>query len=408
MSEMKEVYESSGYPSAARLYALLKKKGETVTHKQVEEFVASQEVAQLHRPRLTHKAEQHPITASDPQWDMQGDLIDMQKFYKDNDGYRWVLVLVDIFDRKMAAVALKNKEAATTLAGLQECFEKLGKPLKLTTDSGGEFAGVLDKYLKKEGVVHHKAEPQDHNVLGKVDRVVGTLKSMLYKTMHGKQTNRWTDHLDRIVGAYNTTPHASLGGQAPEEAGADVSSITKTRDLEYNRVLAARDKAAGKKQLEVGQWVRIMKRKELLNNRGFETRWSIKKYQIVKVDGLYFELDDGRRFRADMLHRVTPPNDPVEERKEELAEAKAEEKESRAPLAPGRAEVAGAAATRVDSQVSQEGRRNKTGQAKFEHKTENILKHKEGVSQDNVTRLLRERKPDNQLLHSKYGRINWS
>ena len=42
-----------------------------------------------------------------------------------------------------------------------------------------------------------------------------------------------------------------------------------------------------------------------------------------------------------------------------------------------------------------------------EYKTENILKHKEGVSQDNVTRSLRERKPDSQLLHPKFGKINW-
>ena len=45
--------------------------------------------------------------------------------------------------------------------------------------------------------------------------------------------------------------------------------------------------------------------------------------------------------------------------------------------------------------------------AKFNHQTEQILKHKEGVSQASLRTGLRERKPKSQLEHSEYGRINW-
>jgi len=46
-------------------------------------------------------------------------------------------------------------------------------------------------------------------------------------------------------------------------------------------------------------------------------------------------------------------------------------------------------------------------EAKQSYRSEQILKHKEGVSHSNITRQLRERKPDNQLFHSLYGQVRW-
>ena len=46
--------------------------------------------------------------------------------------------------------------------------------------------------------------------------------------------------------------------------------------------------------------------------------------------------------------------------------------------------------------------------AKFNHQTNQILKHREGVSQLNKREGLRERKPQSQLEHSEFGRINWN
>ena len=45
--------------------------------------------------------------------------------------------------------------------------------------------------------------------------------------------------------------------------------------------------------------------------------------------------------------------------------------------------------------------------AKINHKTDQIIQHKEGLSQLNRREGLRERAPQSQLEHSLFGRVNW-
>jgi len=114
-----------------------------------------------------------------------------------------------------------------------------------------------------------------------------------------------------------------------------------------------------------------MKRKEVFD-RGYEVRYSVKIFKIEKVEGNYYILDDGRKFREGSLQKVKPPAENKKEEEKPIEEIKDVAKD-----------------------------------AKFEHQTEQILKHKEGVSQVNRREGLRERKPENQLEHSLFGKVRW-
>ncbi|MDO9333712.1 MAG: hypothetical protein Q7T57_04230, partial [Dehalococcoidales bacterium] len=88
------------------------------------------------------------------------------------------------------------------------------------------------------------------------------------------------------------------------------------------------------------------------------------------------------------------------------AEERKEAPPAKPSLAPGR--VRSPTPERKAPERSAEGRSDVGRAAKFDHRTENILKHREGVSGENTREGLRTRKPDSQLLHSLYGKINWS
>jgi hypothetical protein len=366
MEQVEKIYREYGYPSHSRLWEIVKSKGITgIRQKDIVEFIKEQEVAQLHKKPA--KAHENPITTSDKQIDFQMDLLDLSKYARQNDNHNWILLVIDIFDRKVAAIPLKNKEAATTLVGLKEAFRQLGNPRRVVSDSGSEFKGAVDKFLASNSIIHYKTEPQYHNVLGVVDRMSQTLKSMIQKTITGNSSVRWIDSLPQLIQNYNDTPHSGLSGLSPQEAS---ENVTETRDLTHDKLVASKEKQTGKVKLAIGDHVRIKKTKQTVGHKGYEIRYSIKVFTIDAIDGSSYTLSDGRKFREEQLQKVKAPKvvEDVEERKEE------------------KKDVAAA--------------------AKFEHKTDQILKHKESIDQSNRREGLRERLV-NQLEHARYGKINW-
>ena len=95
----------------------------------------------------------------------------------------------------------------------------------------------------------------------------------------------------------------------------------------------------------------------------------------------------------------------VVQQKEKPAEGIKDATAVKPPLAPGR--VRSPSPEKKEPARSSEGRYDVAREAKFNHKTDQILKFKEGVDLANRRQGLRERKPQSQLEHSLFGKINW-
>jgi hypothetical protein len=75
------------------------------------------------------------------------DIVDMQKFADDNDGYKYILDVIDCFSKYAWAVPLKNKTTHTTLEALKKIIKDSGrKPEKIWSDAGG---GICEQRSKK-------------------------------------------------------------------------------------------------------------------------------------------------------------------------------------------------------------------------------------------------------------------
>ena len=75
MDRVKELYEKNGFPGVQKLWQLVIKNKLDVKYKDVQEFLKSQRVAQLHKKAVTH--ESIPITAPTKLINFQMDLLDM-------------------------------------------------------------------------------------------------------------------------------------------------------------------------------------------------------------------------------------------------------------------------------------------------------------------------------------------
>ncbi|MDR3573583.1 MAG: hypothetical protein P4L50_06970 [Anaerolineaceae bacterium] len=377
MDQVKQIWENSGYPAAARLWSLVKGKVSGVQLKDVQQFVAEQETAQLHR-KAPKDTKSHHITSAGNHLDYQADILDLQKYARNNGGMNWCLLVEDIFNRKAFAAPLKTKSPNDVLPALNEAFQKLGKPqLTLVTDNGGEFKGVVGKKLKDLHIVHHTVEVGDHRTMGLVDALSRFFKNAFHKHFTQSQNTNWTEYLPRLLDAYNNTPSTSyaLQGMTPNEAE---KRETDTRNNIYDTVM--KDKKPSK--FKIGDHVRVLKQKAVFD-RGYEIRYSLATYTIEKIEGKNYRLSNGKAVREHQLQKVVPKSQEV-------------------PVI-----VEGKASDVPESSADLEEKKDVAREAKFEHQTEQILKHKEGVSQSNRRESRRERMPASQLEHGKYGRVNW-
>ena len=107
------------------------------TRKQIQDWMIKQDAYTLHKPvRKQFKRRITFTTGIDDLW--QADLVDLSSISKYNDGYKFLLTVIDVFSKVAWAVPLKNKSGQT----LTEAFSTLflqRKPANLQTDKGTEF-----------------------------------------------------------------------------------------------------------------------------------------------------------------------------------------------------------------------------------------------------------------------------
>ena len=175
------------------------------------------------------------------------DLADMKAFEKDNDGYTFLLLVIDIFSKYGWIVPLKNKKGVNVAKALENIFQER-KPGKLWTDKGAEF------YNK------------DVN-----------------------NTYRYIDILPDLVKDYNNTVHTSIK-MTPIKASKKENELTVWRNLYPDRYKIHNLQP----KFSVGDEVRITKKKKVFE-KGYTTRWTEEIFTIKKIrdtNPITYKLED--------------------------------------------------------------------------------------------------------------------
>lgn len=125
----------------------------------------------------------------------------------DDEGYKYLLVVVDLADNAFDIEPMKNKDAETTLKAFEAMFKRnyIKKPYaSIRTDDGKEFKGVFQKYLYKNSILHKVALKDRHSQMANVERLNGQLGLIFNSYMNmkekqlGKRYNNWMDILDEV------------------------------------------------------------------------------------------------------------------------------------------------------------------------------------------------------------------
>lgn len=221
-----------------------------------KDFINNSKVQQLHKPVVNLKSHNKFIVSLKPNDMIQIDLLDYQKFSRQNKGYKFILIGVDVFTRKAYGSYIEKKTPASVLEG----FKKWDiKPNNVYHDLGNEFRGAFNTYAKENDIENLTNELDNHKSLGVIDRFSKTLKSMLSKYMTQNNTTKIYDVLNKFIDSYNKTPHSSLGNISPDDVIKNEKNFITVLNINQAEILY--NKGIHKSDIKIGDFVRIKRKK---------------------------------------------------------------------------------------------------------------------------------------------------
>jgi hypothetical protein len=276
---MQEVYfnirEPGSYSGITSLYRQMRQKNRKITVKQVREWLAEQESYGLHKP-VRRRFKRRKIYAHGIDYPWQADLVDMNHLADDNDGFRYLLTVIDVFSKYAWVVLLKRKDSRSITDAFEHIFSER-KPLKLQTDKGKKFVNsVLQKTLRERGVKFFTS--QNENIKASIAESFNrTVKTKMWRYFTHKSTNKFIDVLPDMVHSYNNTYHRTIGRTLASVTAADVKVV---RERMYgDEGLPAHHHQPS---LSVGDKVRISKSRQVFGKR-YLPNWTGELFTVVEV-----------------------------------------------------------------------------------------------------------------------------
>ena len=205
------------------------------------------------------------------------DLIEYNKTTKRfNQGFNFILVVIDCFSKKIWARSLKKKSGPETAEAFESILSKLDEfPLNLCTDSGKEFFNFdCAKIFEAYGINHYAVRTKSLFKASVVERAIRTIKTRLQRYFHKHKTKKWIDIIDQFVNNYNTTPHRSHGFTPLE--------VTSENREEVYKRLYPRIKLTTVCKLKKGDKVRHLLKKTLFE-KGYTQTWTEEIFTITDV-----------------------------------------------------------------------------------------------------------------------------
>ena len=223
---------------------------------------------ELHKP-ITRKFKKRKVHSSfrDNIWGV--DVADMHLLSKFNKGFRFLLCVINIFNKHPWIVPLKDKKSIIIVNVFQIILkESKRKPNKIWVDKGSEFcSNSFKKWLRDNNIEMYSTNNEGKSVIA--ERFIRTLKKKIYKYMTSISKNVYIDKLDDIIRKYNNTYHKSIK--------------MKPVDVKDNTYITFKKEVTDKNpKFKVGDRVRISKYKNIFV-KGYMPNWSEEIFIIKKI-----------------------------------------------------------------------------------------------------------------------------
>jgi hypothetical protein len=232
-----------------------------IKRKDCENFLKNEYYYQLTKP-IVHKTNKPLLpTKCNELWAI--DLIDMNPYVAQNNGFRYILTCIDYFSRYVFARPLKNKTAIDVADSMADIFnEAHAYPNRLQSDNGGEFSGQLDELCKEHDIKHIRTTsytPQSNGMIEGFNRIV---RDILREIFVRNNNLKWVPYLQTVCDNRNTTFVSTIKARPIDLYKPNLGTRFKTMQNKRVVNLVKKNienevKKNKSEELKVGDYVRI-------------------------------------------------------------------------------------------------------------------------------------------------------
>ena len=253
--------------------------------KRIYEWLSNQDAYTLHRPiRRKFPRLQYNVSNVDDVWEC--DLLQLTTIKNHNDGYCYLLVVIDVLSKYAWVEPLRIKTARSTAAAFEKILDRSENrvPVLLQSDRGTEFVGSeFQSVLKKHDIKFRVARNPDVKA-AVVERLNRTIRERMWRYFSHKNTKRYIDVIQDIVHAYNHTLHS---GTKMRPFEVNLYNAEKARQNLRKRALSQtsnrrRGAYGTTAKYSIGDHVRISRSKQTFE-KGYEKNFSEEVFKIKRV-----------------------------------------------------------------------------------------------------------------------------
>ena len=241
---------------------------------------AQQLADELHKPietnQPTRKFTKRRVFSKGVDEIWAADLVEMGKFSEWNKGFKYLLMVINVFSKFGWIEPLKDKKGETVAAAFEKIF-KLRQPRLLWTDKGKEFYNKnVNQLLSKKNIKLYSTENEEKSSV--VERFNRTIKEKMWKMFSANNNTIYIDKIGELLKNYNSSVHRSIK-MAPIFA-SDIKNSNRVFANLYSDEIYTPVK---KPKFKIGDKVRISKYKRKLFDKGFTPNWT---EEVFVVDGI--------------------------------------------------------------------------------------------------------------------------
>ena len=214
------------------------------------------------------------------------DLVDMQKYFKMNKGYKYIFTNIDIFSKYAWAFPIKSKK----ISDIKACFEKIfkeRKPKYIWSDQESSFfSKEILKFFENNNIkIYHTYSNLKAVVIERFNR---SLRELMMKAFVKNNNTVWYNILAELIKKYNNRCHNTIKMRPID---VNKSNEKHIKNIVYNYNITNKIL-----KFKINDIMRIsLKRRELFDKPSGNIKWSeelFKVYKINKSNVITYQLKD--------------------------------------------------------------------------------------------------------------------
>ncbi|KAK7604357.1 hypothetical protein V9T40_005543 [Parthenolecanium corni] len=234
------------------------------------------EIARELHKKVVRKFEKRKIITKgiDDLW--AADLLILDKYKKENNGQKYLLVVIDTFSKYLFAEPLKDKSGVIVATAFKNILKKSKRtPKLLHVDRGKEFVNKnFEKVLDEYGIkMYHTFNEEKSSIAERVNRTLNQ-KFRIYFEIN--KNHCWVKVLGKILKEYNEVDIHRTIGRPP-------ATVNESNEKEIlQRLYPLEDFKRDKPVFSIGNRVRIFRKKKQFSDK-YSSNWTEEIFTIKKI-----------------------------------------------------------------------------------------------------------------------------